>query len=117
MNKKTSTLISMAISIALIAAGIWYIYSRHAAVGFHSRNWPFGHGAMMGNGMGMIMFLIWILVIIAVVALISGLLGSRGDANEAKASQEPLQILQRRYARGEIDRLEFEAKRQDLLNS
>jgi putative membrane protein len=49
--------------------------------------------------------------------LVSSLLGSRDGGNKANTAQEPLQILKRRYARGEIDRLEFEAKRQDLLNS
>lgn len=66
----------------------------------------------MGFG-GPFMLLFWVLVIIGIVVLVKWLAGqssSRRDARERTA----LEILQERYARGEIDRDEYEQKKRDL---
>ena len=76
-----------------------------------------GWGNMMGGwgGFGVMgwlsMFLFWILLILGVVALIRYLGGSRKRSDE---SRSPLDILKERYARGEIDKKEFEEKKKDL---
>ena len=74
-----------------------------------------GHHGMMGGGMGIIMFLFWILIIGALVLCISAMVnsvsGSRQDRNEAS---EPLDILKQRYARGEIDKADYEKMRREL---
>lgn len=72
-----------------------------------------GYG--MGFG-GPFMIFIWILIIVAIVALIAWLIGqtSRGREDRGGESDRALEILQQRYAKGEIDREEFEQKRQDL---
>lgn len=71
----------------------------------------------MGNygwgGMGIGMLLFWGLVIAAFVMLVrcssgSGACGKRGHENSA------LDLLKQRYARGEIERDEFEQKKRDL---
>jgi len=69
----------------------------------------FGGGAM---GIGMLLFLGLIVVVIVVLA--RGV-GSRAGAAESRPRDKTaLDILNERYARGEIDRQEFEVKRNDL---
>jgi putative membrane protein len=66
-----------------------------------------GHmGVWGGWGMGFGMLLFWGLLIAAIVLLVKGC-GVRGD-------KSALDILKERYARGEIERDEFEQKKRDL---
>jgi putative membrane protein len=76
-----------------------------------------GYGGM-GYGMGwfggIIMIVFWVLVIVGLVFLIRWLAAStKGEGRVAGDS--PLDIIKRRYARGEINRDEFEEKKRDLL--
>lgn len=73
----------------------------------------FGHG---GGWMGIGMLLFWGLVILAVVVLARGFGRSSGSGGGAPNERDrtPLEILRERYARGEIDKAEFEQKRSDL---
>ena len=76
-------------------------------------DWGWGMHPMWGVwgiGMMLIMLLFWGLVIVGVVLGIRWL--ARSD--EGRRSDTALEILRQRYARGEIDRQEFEAKRRDL---
>ena len=82
--------------------------------------WGMGPGMMMGNwGMGwfgmIFMMIFWVLVIVGIVYLIRWLIQStsRGQAG-GSSDNRALEILKERYARGEIDSAEFEAKRKDL---
>ncbi|HMB44590.1 MAG TPA: SHOCT domain-containing protein [Candidatus Methanoperedens sp.] len=54
----------------------------------------------------------WILVIIGLVLLIKYLWGG-GRTKRGKESA--LEILKKKYARGEINKEEFEAKKKDLI--
>ena len=67
-------------------------------------------GGAWAIGMMLIMLLFWILVIAGLV------LGIRWLISQAKgaSSDSSLEILRQRYARGEIDKNEFEAKKRDL---
>lgn len=77
--------------------------------------WGWGMHPMMwgawGFGMMIMMILFWVLIIVAVVLGIRWLLGQGKEPR----SDSALEILRQRYARGEIDKEEFEAKKQDLL--
>lgn len=76
--------------------------------------WDWMHGYGWGGGM-LLMALFWIILVVAFVVLARGLWG-RPPAREGPGGhlESPLEILQRRYARGEIDRAEYEEKRRDL---
>lgn len=67
----------------------------------------------MGWGWGMFaalhMVLWWVLIVLGIVVLVKWLAGGgQGPGNRA------LDILKERYARGELDREEFEARKRDL---
>jgi len=72
----------------------------------------FGYG---GFGMGIGMLLFWGLIIAVIVVLVVRAFGgsSRGDAPRLP-EKTALDILRERYAKGEIDKAEFEQKRNDL---
>jgi putative membrane protein len=69
----------------------------------------FGGGAM---GIGMLFF--WGLIIAAIVVLARGLGAGSGRGEPKVREKTALDILRERYARGEIDKNEFEQKRRDL---
>ncbi|MBW6494270.1 MAG: SHOCT domain-containing protein [Burkholderiaceae bacterium] len=75
-----------------------------------------GYGVMGQGGwfLGMVfMVLMWLLVAGGVVALFKYLFTTSGSARGGGRSSA-LEVLGERYARGEIDKAEFEAKRKDL---
>ena len=76
---------------------------------------------MMGNwGMGgfggIFLIVFWILILVGLVFLIRRLILST-SRNRAIGNGESraIDILKERYARGEIDKDEFDSKRKDLL--
>ena len=72
-----------------------------------------GDWGSWGMGFGWIfMILFWGLIVLGIVAVAKWLVASGGSAGSSK---RPLEILQERYARGEISRDEYEHMRQDLL--
>lgn len=77
-------------------------------------NWMGGTG-WMGFG-GIPMFLVLILLIVAVVAVVAFVRSQAGDSGRRSdvSRGTPLEILQERYARGDIGRDEYEQKRRDL---
>lgn len=77
-----------------------------------------GYGGWGGGGIGWIfMILFWVVIIAAIVALVKWFAVGSPHAHThplAPPEKTPLDILKERYARGEIEREEFEQKRQDL---
>jgi putative membrane protein len=63
-----------------------------------------------GWGMMAMMFLFWVLFIVGLIVGIRWLIGKGKEQKQDSA----LEILRERYARGEINKEEFEAKRKDL---
>ncbi len=73
-----------------------------------------GYGHMMGGAwiFGPIMMILFVALIVAVVVLIVRRLG--GGATQGTKPKAAQDILEERFARGEIDKDEFEARRQAL---
>jgi putative membrane protein len=65
---------------------------------------------MWGLGMMLMMVVFWGVIIAGIVLGIRWLSAQGGGSSPDRA----LEILRQRYARGEIDREEFEARRRDL---
>lgn len=105
-----------------------FFVSAHADYDYMNGHMEGGDYHMMGNmmgwnsfGMGMgagwgwlgliFMILFWVLIIIGLVALIRWLTNQGRDKTRRKSS---LDILEERYAKGEIDKEEFKEKKKDL---
>jgi len=114
MNRKVATVISLAVSISLLALGIWFIYNRHSPLWQGGWGPHMGHGALMGGGLGLVMPLFWVIVCIGIVLWATIILGNSSKASNPTDSLDALNILKQRYASGEIDKAEYEAKRRDL---
>jgi len=75
----------------------------------HDGFWMWGFG-------GVFMILFWILVILAIAALVRWLAAphSGSSGGPRGGGRRALEVLEERYARGEIDREEFLQKKADL---
>ncbi len=117
MNNSTKTAIiigGIIIAILLILPSIMGAFT-----GWQGGGWGMmGPGMMGGFGGGwfmpIFMVIFWGLVIWGIVALVRGVSPSSGTGSSGSLDS-PLEILKRRYARGDISREEFEARKKDLI--
>ena len=104
------------------AAGIVFLFCAWTEVfaqGYGYRGWHMGPDTMYGWGMGwfgsIFSLIFWILVIVGMVFLIRWLIHmSKGHPELKQSGSRALEILKERYARGEIEKQEFEEKKKDL---
>ena len=79
--------------------------------------WGWGHGWGHGWFGGIPMLLFWILVFMLLATVMRWAFSSSAEGREGvMGSNDPLKILKRRYARGEIEKIEFEERRRELRN-
>ncbi|MCD6734115.1 MAG: SHOCT domain-containing protein [Burkholderiaceae bacterium] len=67
--------------------------------------------------MGMVHGLLWwVLVILGIIVLVRllGRSGTPGSGPAGMPGETALEVLKKRYAKGEIDKAEFEEKRRDI---
>jgi len=78
-------------------------------------NSPMGNwGHMMGYGYGG--GFMWVILVVLVSVVIYFLLqASKSKGSAGSTTETPLDILKKRYAKGEIDKEEFEQKKKDLI--
>jgi putative membrane protein len=93
----------------------------HALAQQRENSWGMGHG-MMGNwgmgGFGMVfMMIFWVLAIVGVVFLVRWLIQTAGSGKAAgqQRGSGAVEILKARYARGEINKAEFESMKRDII--
>ncbi len=76
--------------------------------------WGYNGLGFGGLGMGIGMLVFWGLIVFGILALMRAWGGSRNASERGESRRTALDILDERYARGEIDRSEFEQKLGDL---
>ncbi|MFZ1910646.1 MAG: SHOCT domain-containing protein [Burkholderiales bacterium] len=95
---------------ALAAAGTTLAHAQGYGPGMMG-----GYGWGGGWGFGAIgMVLWWILIVLGIVLLARWLLSGSPRRGEQGSTGRALDILKERYARGEIDKQEYEEKKRDL---
>jgi len=75
----------------------------------------FGHGAFYGIGGPFIMIILWVAIIVGLVYLVRIMPWGRLCSTSVRESTA-LEILQRRYAAGELDRDEYERIKNELAH-
>lgn len=78
---------------------------------------PFGSGWAWGLAMGSGMLLtlaFWVAVIVGVVLLVRWAVGSPSEGTGAAQSEQPRDILRRRYAAGEIDQATYQRMQREV---
>jgi putative membrane protein len=73
---------------------------------------PWGPSGGFWPGM-IFMLLFWVLIILGVIALVAWL-AKQGRPDSHAGPESPLDVLKKRYARGEIDKEEYESIKKDL---
>ncbi len=91
----------------------------HGALGDTPGTTGYGHHGMWGGGwggmfFGFFMMLLVIAAIAAAVVLVARVLGGGGFGTGKPSGKTPTDILEERFARGEIDAAEFEERRRLL---
>ncbi len=113
MNRDINT--ALIIAGVILAVLVILFTVSGLATGWHDS----GYGMMGGIGWGwfmpIFMILFWGLIIWAVVALVSGLARQDGSKSAGGRGDSALEILKERYARGEINKKEYEEKKKDLI--
>lgn len=73
-----------------------------------------GHDSMYFGGIGM--WLLWLIVIVVAILIVRVIVagGSAATGTRQKQDETPLEILRKRYARGEIDETEYNRRREEL---
>lgn len=100
--------------------GLWISSASNAFAQWRGYGWGHGPGMMGGYGGGwfgsIIMVAFWIAVVVGIIFLIRWLVTTTGAGSQGgRLEESALEILKKRYARGEIDKKEFEAKKKDLI--
>lgn len=72
------------------------------------------HGWGMGYGMGW-WWIIGLIVAVVIIWLIVRAIKQNQHPNIQQHEKSPLDILKKRYARGEIDKEEYDEKKKDLM--
>lgn len=75
---------------------------------------PYGYG--IGGGIGMfLMAVFWILILIGTLFVLKWIFVDQGRQSGSQAGESALDVLKKRYAKGEINKEEFEEKKKDLM--
>ena len=117
MNKDTKTALiigSVIVAILIIVPLVFGLIGGWQGYGYGMMGpWMMGgFGGMWFMPIFMIVF--WGLVIWGIVALVRGV-SSPGNTGSSGQADSPMEVLKKRYARGEINKEEFEDKKKDIV--
>ena len=104
---------------ALVGMVLW-LWPSVAAAQERRYDWDWGMHPMWGMwgvwgiGMMLMMLVFWCAVIVGMVLAIRWLV-SQGQGKQPRRTDAAVDILRQRYARGEINKEEFDAKKRDLM--
>lgn len=80
---------------------------------WHMRDYGYGEGMMGGCWFGG--FIVWIIIIVVIALLVYFIIRSKRSVGpESPFQGTPLDILKKRYAKGEITKEEFDEIRKDM---
>ena len=73
------------------------------------------YGNMFGWGLGggIMMIIFWAAIVLFIVWIVREV-GGRNNSDKTRHGKSAIEILEERYAKGEIDKKEFEEKKKDL---
>lgn len=111
MNMKRTSILSLLIVIGVHAAGTGAALA-DAGYGYGG----YGNHPMMGGNwfMGPLMMLLMVGIVIVAVVVVLKIFGHRGQSGDAGTHDRALEILGERFARGEIDKAEYEERKKAL---
>ena len=106
-------------ALAIAGVGISLSLMSFGALADGPGDGGYAHHGMGGGGwggmfFGFFMMLLVIAAIAAAVILVARVLGGAGSGGAKSSGKTPLDILEERFARGEIDSEEFEERRRAL---
>jgi len=100
-------LIALLVTISAVIGGIYGGWPWH----MHDLLWP----GMIRGGFMFIMALVWIGILALVIWVVVAAVQKTGGVDSSPSGvNSALEVLKERYARGEIDKQEFEEKKKDL---
>ena len=112
MSPSPRTRFRQALALPALGLGSLPVYAQVAGEGprFYHHGWDWGWGHMVFGGLMMLLF--WGGIILLVVLGVRWL--GRGPESGSRSRNTALEILEERFARGEIDKEEFEERKRTL---
>ena len=77
----------------------------------------YGHGWGMGSGMGFFAILFWVIIIAAAIFIVKGFVTPKNNFPSPPHNETPLSILEKRFAKGEIDEETFKSMKKQLTEN
>lgn len=105
-------------AIAIVLGALFFLPM--LGMGMMGGWWPMMGGGMMGGWgpgfgwWGLVMLIFWVFFIIGIVLLVAWVVRQLAAGAGGGGRSRALEILQERYARGEITREQYEQMRRDL---
>jgi YHS domain-containing protein/uncharacterized membrane protein len=100
MNRKSSTLLSLGISIALIAVGIWFLCNHQYNLVYGRSGWMIPYHMMTGGGgMGIVLFLFWVAVLSAIGLVVAGMISNHRFPDRDSRKDHPVKRKERIWIR------------------
>ena len=117
MNARKNTGIILLVVSVLFLAGV-FLYREFIPGGGYD-GYGYGYGGHMMNGMGGfgmggLMLVFWGLILFGLILIINWLLTATRNEKNGTSGADAREILKIRYAKGEIDREEYERMRREL---